>query len=198
MEWSNLIDIVISDEGDMYTLEYGKGWFQKNSDARLSRIKFNKGNRSPSSRIEADKTAGAAPHVVTFDGTSSTDPDGDELNYSWDFGDGATGEGMNPSHSFDEPGVYNVSLVVTDKDDVESENQIKIYVGNEPPNVQWNLAGANEMFYWKDIPLKYSVDISDEEDGKSNEGIDAKDVACLLYTSPSPRDKRQSRMPSSA
>ena len=27
---------------------------------------------------------------------------------------------------------------------------------------------------------------------------DAKYVACLLYTSPSPRDKRQSRMPSSA
>ena len=26
----------------------------------------------------------------------------------------------------------------------------------------------------------------------------AKDYACLLYTSPSPRDKRQSRMPSSA
>ena len=24
------------------------------------------------------------------------------------------------------------------------------------------------------------------------------DIACLLYTSPSPRDKRQSRMPSSA
>ena len=30
------------------------------------------------------------------------------------------------------------------------------------------------------------------------EGIDAKYKACLLYTSPSPRDKRQSRMPSSA
>mgnify|MGYP003312908250 CR=1 FL=1 len=25
-----------------------------------------------------------------------------------------------------------------------------------------------------------------------------KDITCLLYTSPSPRDKRQSRMPSSA
>ena len=82
MEWSNLIDIVISDEGDMYTLEYGKGWFQKNSDARLSRIKFNKGNRSPSARIKADKTAGAVPHVVIFDGTSSTDPDGDCLLYT--------------------------------------------------------------------------------------------------------------------
>ena len=28
--------------------------------------------------------------------------------------------------------------------------------------------------------------------------LDAKDDSCLLYTSPSPRDKRQSRMPSSA
>ena len=27
---------------------------------------------------------------------------------------------------------------------------------------------------------------------------DAQDLTCLLYTSPSPRDKRQSRMPSSA
>ena len=29
-------------------------------------------------------------------------------------------------------------------------------------------------------------------------GFDTFDMACLLYTSPSPRDKRQSRMPSSA
>ena len=28
--------------------------------------------------------------------------------------------------------------------------------------------------------------------------IMSKDMTCLLYTSPSPRDKRQSRMPSSA
>ena len=28
--------------------------------------------------------------------------------------------------------------------------------------------------------------------------FEAKDIGCLLYTSPSPRDKRQSRMPSSA
>ena len=29
-------------------------------------------------------------------------------------------------------------------------------------------------------------------------GVSAASVTCLLYTSPSPRDKRQSRMPSSA
>ena len=30
------------------------------------------------------------------------------------------------------------------------------------------------------------------------EHFDVSDISCLLYTSPSPRDKRQSRMPSSA
>ena len=33
--------------------------------------------------------------------------------------------------------------------------------------------------------------------GRSNRGINSS-FTCLLYTSPSPRDKRQSRMPSSA
>ena len=43
-----------------------------------------------------------------------------------------------------------------------------------------------------------------EEDKKKKEAVDIKNEAesfvytCLLYTSPSPRDKRQSRMPSSA
>ena len=34
--------------------------------------------------------------------------------------------------------------------------------------------------------------------GKSPEEVSAEILNCLLYTSPSPRDKRQSRMPSSA
>ena len=33
---------------------------------------------------------------------------------------------------------------------------------------------------------------------KSSEGASGGAISCLLYTSPSPRDKRQSRMPSSA
>ena len=34
--------------------------------------------------------------------------------------------------------------------------------------------------------------------GKKKETAREKMIGCLLYTSPSPRDKRQSRMPSSA
>ena len=36
------------------------------------------------------------------------------LSYSWSFGDGFTATGSNPTHSFANPGVYVISLVVTD------------------------------------------------------------------------------------
>ena len=43
---------------------------------------------------------------------------------------------------------------------------------------------------WEDVRgNRWSANASWEIDG---------DISCLLYTSPSPRDKRQSRMPSSA
>ena len=48
--------------------------------------------------------------------------------------------------------------------------------------------------------VKYNLDLSDVKvkypDGHSNKIMLSEN--CLLYTSPSPRDKRQSRMPSSA
>ena len=47
-------------------------------------------------------------------------------------------------------------------------------------------------------------DISEESDfiplmtNEDEEALEKESLPCLLYTSPSPRDKRQSRMPSSA
>jgi PKD repeat protein len=52
--------------------------------------------------------------AIRFDGSASSDPDGDELSYAWDFGDGATGTGATPMHSYAASGVYEVSLVVND------------------------------------------------------------------------------------
>ena len=52
--------------------------------------------------------------TVQFDGSKSTDLDGDALGYNWDFGDGSAGTGVQPSHSYTADGTYNVTLVVTD------------------------------------------------------------------------------------
>ena len=52
----------------------------------------------------------APPINVTFNNTS-TGPG--VLTYSWDFGDGGTSTQQNPSHIYNSPGVYPVSLTVT-------------------------------------------------------------------------------------
>lgn len=53
--------------------------------------------------------------TVSFDGSSSYDPDQDTISYSWDFGDGsAAATGAHPQHSFSTAGHYDVKLTVTD------------------------------------------------------------------------------------
>ncbi len=46
-------------------------------------------NQNPLAVISAAPTSGTAPLAVTFNGSGSSDPDGDDLSYAWDFGDGA-------------------------------------------------------------------------------------------------------------
>lgn len=52
--------------------------------------------------------------TATFDGSSSSDPDGDILSFTWDFGDGAAGDGAAVSHAFAFAGRYDVLLIVSD------------------------------------------------------------------------------------
>ena len=52
--------------------------------------------------------------VSKFDGSGSSDADGDNLSYSWDFGDGNTGEGVNTTHVYSKPGTYSCTLTVDD------------------------------------------------------------------------------------
>jgi PKD repeat protein len=65
--------------------------------------------------------AGTEARELTFDGTGSYDPDGGNIvGYAWDFGDGNTGIGSNPTNIYDLPGTYTVSLVVTDDEGASS------------------------------------------------------------------------------
>jgi uncharacterized repeat protein (TIGR01451 family) len=55
-----------------------------------------------------------SPLDICFDGTDSSDPEGDPLTYDWDFGDGNTGTGETPCHTYDNAGIYDVCLTVND------------------------------------------------------------------------------------
>lgn len=58
--------------------------------------------------------AGNEDLPITFNGAGSSDNDGDPLTYQWVFGDGATGGGVSPSHTYTQGGNYTVTLVVND------------------------------------------------------------------------------------
>jgi PKD repeat protein len=78
----------------------------------LRRIDFS--STKPVASFTASPTSGAVPLPVAFDAGASNDPDGTTLTYAWKFGDGATGTGKTPSHTYQQAGRYTVELTVTD------------------------------------------------------------------------------------
>ncbi|GAI11007.1 unnamed protein product, partial [marine sediment metagenome] len=60
--------------------------------------------------------SGYSGRRIYFDGSGSTDADGTIVAYDWDFGDGETGLGIKPNHTYSLTGTYTVNLTVTDND----------------------------------------------------------------------------------
>lgn len=72
------------------------------------------GNSRPVADFTNDISSGIAPLTINFDGSSSTDIDGDTLSFFWEFGNDQVSADINPQISFDEPGSYLVTLTVSD------------------------------------------------------------------------------------
>ena len=77
---------------------------------------------------------GTEGQAVQFDGTGSSDPDGTIVSYDWDFGDGNTGTGATPSHTYASAGDYTVTLSVTDDDGASSAAPASQTVSPAAPN----------------------------------------------------------------
>lgn len=92
-------------------------------------------NRSPVAVASADRTSGALTLTVQFDGSGSSDPDGDPITYQWDFQDDGTVDStaVAPSFDYTTAGTFTARLTVSDDKGLTSSTTLRIDAGNMPP-----------------------------------------------------------------
>lgn len=165
--FDNPMDMEFGPEGALYLLEYGDGYFGENPEAQLSRVQYAEGNKSPIAEASATPTSGQPPLEVKFSSEGSSDPEGGDLSYAWDFdGDGEVDSKQpNPTHTYDERGDQNAQLVVTDSSGRFGVANVNIAVGNTTPEIEVQTPPNGGFFEFGDS-VPYKVEVTDPEDGQ--------------------------------
>lgn len=129
-DWT-AIDLQFGDDGSgpaLYYLTFALG-------GQVRRVTHTgTANRKPLAQVAATPLFGTLPLTVDFDGSGSRDPEGGELTFEWDFGDGSNPvSGPTAQHAYAMAGVYNATLKVTDPEGATGTAAIRIDAGNTPP-----------------------------------------------------------------
>lgn len=103
--------------------------------------------------------------AVTFDGSASTDPDGEIIEYRWEFGDGETGEGVVAEHTYSTAAVFPATLVVEDNDGLTDSTAIEVHISdsdNLPPTA---VIGLPDEPILVDQEVDFDASASGDTDG---------------------------------
>ncbi len=113
------------------------------------------GNLAPVAQFRISAEEVTVFEEVVFDGSESQDPDGEIVEFAWDFGDGNTGTGAIAIHIYAKSGQYPVSLTVRDDQGATATAQktLTVVEGEEPnpPLVASFTASAEEVEPFEDI-----------------------------------------------
>jgi PKD repeat protein len=85
---------------------------------------------------------------VSFTDFSTEQP----TNWSWSFGDGSTSSSQNPSHVYSNPGVYSITLEVTNQ--FGSSSAVQTVVVNEIPSVELETSDSDNLLCLNDASVQ--------------------------------------------
>ncbi len=129
--------------GETYTVTLVVNDGKVDSEPSYSTATITEVNDSPIADAGPDQTA-TVNEVITFDGSGSTDPEGNIASYAWDFGDGISGTGITVTHAYSTAGTYTVTLTVTD-DGGLTDSDTAIVTVTEAPAVPTMHVSSIEM-----------------------------------------------------
>ena len=128
------------------------------------------GNLPPTAVATPEVSFGPAPLTVEFNGSASSDPEGQPLQYLWTFGDGGpnSNQPVPPARVFTAPDSnprrFDVKLRVTDSGGAISEKDTLVSVNNTPPAVEITSPLPGTLYSMtQDEVHTLSADISDLE-----------------------------------
>ena len=170
------IDLQFDKNGSLLVIEYGETW-GVNPDAKLVRVDYQAGNRTPQARIAEGQFAGKEPLKLAFSAEASSDKDKDPLSFTWtkvnsaDSADRVViGTGVQIEHTFEKPGVYNVEVKVLDPQGASTTAVVPVIVGNSVPTIEF-VSPKDGDFFDAGQKVNYQVTVTDQEDGSSDEKV---------------------------
>ena len=124
-------------------------------------------NKAPAAVASASPQAFCPPAAgtpVQFSSAGTSDPEGDALSYSWDFGDGAgSSTAANPTYTYSGNGTYDATLRVSDGISTAIA-RVTVFAGDCPPSASVHAPTAGSEFrIGTPVPLRATG--SDPDDG---------------------------------
>ena len=135
------------------------------STAKIRRLVYAPGNLPPEAAFTS--VPDPATRTVAFDASASSDPNGDPLTYTWDFGDGSKGTGATPSHTYAaSPDHFPVALTVTDPLKASDSTTKNVYPSNHAPVLAVTWPDPSATYAVGDV-IHASATSSDAEEGSA-------------------------------
>lgn len=117
----------------------------------IRKIAYNSNiNQNPVANFTLNTNYGPSGTNISFDASTSSDPESSALSYSWNFGDNTYGSGSNINHVFNAPNSsisnFNVTLTVTDNQGATHSLAKTVSINNTPPTIDSTSLSHIESF----------------------------------------------------